>query len=167
MTTATSDAVVTMDKRGYVRWTVCALLFFATTINYVDRSVMGLLAPTLRHEIGWTDSAYGRISAAFTLAYAIGFLFAGWFIDRIGTRIGYAIFLIAWSLAAAGHALAATAFGFGVARFALGLGESGNFPAAIKTVAEWFPKKERAFATGIFNAGSNVGARMPSTARST
>ena len=158
MTTATSDAVVTMSKGGYVRWTVCALLFFATTINYVDRSVMGLLAPTLRHEIGWTDSDYGRISAAFTLAYAIGFLFAGWFIDRIGTRIGYAIFLIAWSLAAAGHALAATAFGFGIARFALGLGESGNFPAAIKTVAEWFPKRERAFATGIFNAGSNVGA---------
>jgi ACS family hexuronate transporter-like MFS transporter len=158
MTTATSDAVVTMSKSGYVRWTVCALLFFATTINYVDRSVMGLLAPTLRHEIGWTDSDYGRISAAFTLAYAIGFLFAGWFIDRVGTRIGYAIFLIAWSLAAAGHALAATAFGFGLARFALGLGESGNFPAAIKTVAEWFPKRERAFATGIFNAGSNVGA---------
>jgi len=155
---AATDAVVTMDKRGYVRWTVCALLFFATTINYVDRSVMGLLAPTLRTEIGWTDSDYGRISAAFTLAYAIGFLFAGWFIDRIGTRIGYAVFLIAWSLAAAGHAFAATAFGFGLARFALGLGESGNFPAAVKTVAEWFPRRERALATGIFNAGSNVGA---------
>ncbi|HEV7241739.1 MAG TPA: MFS transporter [Thermoanaerobaculia bacterium] len=145
-------------KRGNVRWTVCALLFFATTINYVDRAVMGLLAPTLRTEIGWTDSDYGMISAAFTLAYAIGFLFAGWFIDRVGTRIGYGVYLIAWSLAAAGHALAGSALGFMIARFALGLGESGNFPAAVKTVAEWFPRRERALATGIFNAGSNVGA---------
>jgi ACS family hexuronate transporter-like MFS transporter len=143
---------------GRVRWVICALLFFATTINYVDRSVLGVLAPLLRTEIGWTDLEYGRITGAFTLAYAIGFLFAGWFIDRFGTKIGYALYLIVWSLAAAGHALAATAIGFGIARFALGLGESGNFPAAIKTVAEWFPRKERAFATGIFNAGSNVGA---------
>ena len=124
---------------GYVRWGICALLFFATTINYVDRAVLGLLAPLLEKEIGWTSIEYGRISAAFTLAYAIGFLFAGRFIDRFGTRIGYAVYLVVWSLAAAGHALAATAFGFGLARFALGLGESGNFPAAIKTVAEWFP----------------------------
>lgn len=145
-------------KVGHVRWGICALLFFATTINYIDRSVLGILAPLLEKEIGWTPIEYGRISASFTLAYAIGFLFAGWFIDRFGTRIGYALYLIVWSLAAAGHALAATAFGFGVARFALGLGESGNFPAAIKTVAEWFPRRERAFATGIFNAGSNVGA---------
>jgi len=144
-------------KVGRVRWSICALLFFATTVNYVDRSVLGLLAPTLRTAIGWTDEQYGMISAAFTLAYAIGFLFAGWFIDRFGTRIGYAVYLIVWSLASAGHALAATAIGFGVARFALGIGESGNFPAAIKTVAEWFPRRERAFATGIFNAGSNVG----------
>jgi ACS family hexuronate transporter-like MFS transporter len=142
---------------GRVRWGICALLFFATTINYVDRSVLGILAPTLRGEIGWTDGDYGRISAAFTLAYAIGFLFAGWFIDRVGTRIGYAVYLIVWSIAAAAHAVASTPIGFGVARFALGLGESGNFPAAIKTVAEWFPRRERAFATGIFNAGSNVG----------
>jgi MFS transporter, ACS family, hexuronate transporter len=145
-------------KVGRVRWEICALLFFATTINYVDRSVLGVLAPTLRKEIGWTDGQYGQISAAFTLAYAIGFLFAGWFIDRFGTRIGYAFYVIIWSLAAAGHALASTAVGFGVARFLLGIGESGNFPAAIKTVAEWFPRKERAFATGVFNAGSNVGA---------
>lgn len=156
--TEAKSAAVTAPKIGNVRWVVCALLFFATTINYVDRAVMGLLAPTLRGEIGWSDGTYGWISASFTLAYAIGFLFAGWFIDRIGTRIGYAIFLIAWSLAAAGHSLAATAIGFAMARFALGLGESGNFPAAVKTVAEWFPKRERAFATGIFNAGSNVGA---------
>jgi ACS family hexuronate transporter-like MFS transporter len=143
---------------GRRRWVICTLLFFATTINYVDRSVLGILAPTLRDEIGWTDSQYGQISAAFTLAYAIGFLFAGWFIDRFGSRLGYALYLIGWSFAAAGHALAVTPFGFGVARFMLGLGESGNFPAAIKTVAEWFPRKERALATGIFNAGSNVGA---------
>jgi MFS transporter, ACS family, hexuronate transporter len=145
-------------RMGRYRWIVCALLFFATTINYVDRAVLGVLAPTLRAEIGWTDQDYGYISAAFTLAYAIGFLFAGWFIDRVGTRIGYTVYLVLWSLAAAGHALARTAFGFGLARFGLGIGESGNFPAAIKTIAEWFPKKERAFATGIFNAGSNVGA---------
>jgi ACS family hexuronate transporter-like MFS transporter len=148
----------TRVRVGRVRWSICALLFFATTINYVDRSVLGVLAPLLRTEIGWSDYEYGNISAAFTLAYAIGFLFAGWFIDRFGTRIGYALYLIVWSLAAAGHALATTAIGFGAARFALGLGESGNFPAAIKTIAEWFPAKERAFATGLFNAGSNVGA---------
>jgi len=142
---------------GRLRWGICALLFFATTINYVDRAVLGILAPTLRGEIGWTDGDYGRISAAFTLAYAIGFLFAGWFIDRVGTRIGYAAYLTVWSMAAAAHALAATPIGFAAARFALGLGESGNFPAAIKTVAEWFPRRERAFATGVFNAGSNVG----------
>ncbi|NZA25427.1 MFS transporter [Luteimonas sp. SJ-92] len=140
------------------RWVICALLFFATTINYVDRAVLGVLAPTLRTEFGWTDQDYGVISASFTLAYAIGFLVAGWFIDRVGTRIGYSVYLTVWSLAAAAHALAKSVVGFSLARFALGLGESGNFPAAIKTVAEWFPKKERALATGIFNAGSNVGA---------
>ena len=146
------------EKIGYYRWLICALIFFATTINYVDRAVLGVLAPTLRTEIGWTDQEYGYISAAFTLAYAIGFLFAGWFIDRVGTRLGYALYLTVWSLAAAAHSLVRSAFGFGLARFALGIGESGNFPAAIKTVAEWFPQKERATATGIFNAGSNVGA---------
>ena len=145
-------------KIGNYRWVICALLFSATTINYIDRAVLGVLAPTLRAEIGWTDQEYGYISAAFTMAYAIGFLFAGWFIDKFGTRIGYAIYLTLWSIAAAGHALVRSAFGFGLARFGLGIGESGNFPAAIKTVAEWFPKKERAFATGVFNAGSNVGA---------
>jgi ACS family hexuronate transporter-like MFS transporter len=146
------------EKIGHYRWYIVALIFFATTINYVDRAVLGVLAPTLRTEIGWTDQDYGYISAAFTLAYAIGFIFAGWFIDKIGTRIGYTVYLTIWSLAAAAHALVTSAFGFGIARFALGIGESGNFPAAIKTVAEWFPKKERALATGIFNAGSNVGA---------
>jgi ACS family hexuronate transporter-like MFS transporter len=144
--------------RGKYRWVICALLFFATTINYVDRAVLGVLAPTLRTEIGWSDQEYGYISSAFTLAYAIGFLFAGWFIDKFGSRLGYSLYLVVWSIAAAAHALAKSVTGFSIARFALGIGESGNFPAAIKTVAEWFPKKERAFATGIFNAGSNVGA---------
>lgn len=147
-----------IERLGRYRWVICALLFFATTINYVDRAVLGVLAPLLRTEIGWTDQQYGYISAAFTLSYAIGFLFAGWLIDKVGTRIGYTLYLAIWSLAAAAHSFARSAFGFGMARFALGIGESGNFPAAIKTVAEWFPKKERAFATGIFNAGSNVGA---------
>jgi len=145
-------------KIGRYRWVICALIFFATTVNYIDRSVLGVLAPTLRAEIGWTDQHYGYISGAFTLAYAIGFLFAGWLIDKIGTRLGYTIYLIVWSVAAAAHGLARSAFDFGLARFCLGVGESGNFPAAIKTVAEWFPRKERALATGIFNAGTNVGA---------
>ena len=133
-------------------------LFFATTINYIDRAVLSVLEPELEKVIGWTATQYGNINAAFTLAYAIGFLFAGWMMDKLGTRVGYALALIVWSLAAAGHAFADSVIGFAIARFALGIGESGNFPAAIKTVAEWFPKKERAFATGIFNGGSNVGA---------
>jgi ACS family hexuronate transporter-like MFS transporter len=143
---------------GHYRWIICALLFAATTINYVDRSVLGVLEPTLRDEIGWTDKQYGDINAAFTLAYAMGFLLSGWVMDRLGTRWGYSISLFLWSIAAAAHAFAKTPLQFGIARFALGIGESGNFPAAIKTVAEWFPKRERAFATGIFNGGSNVGA---------
>lgn len=143
---------------GHYRWVICALLFFATTVNYIDRSVLSVLAPTLRSELHWTDQQYGGIAGSFSLAYGLGFLFAGWFIDRIGTRIGYAVYLVAWSLAAAGSAFASSAMSFTVARFALGLGESGNFPGAVRTVAEWFPKKERAFATGVFNAGSNVGA---------
>src|SRR3954454_8498451 len=143
---------------GHFRWVICALLFFATTVNYGDRGVLGGLAPELQKTIGWTDTQYGDINAAFSLAYALGFLLLGRFIDRVGTRIGYAFSLIVWSLAAAGHVLARSTFGFGVARFFLGLGEAGNFPAAIKTTAEWFPRRERALATGIFNAGSNVGA---------
>jgi ACS family hexuronate transporter-like MFS transporter len=143
---------------GSYRWSICALLFFATTINYVDRQVLGILAPVLQKEIGWNEIEYGYIVAAFTGAYAIGLLFVGRLIDTVGTRIGYAVSMVLWSVAAAGHALVGTVFGFGAARFALGLGESGNFPAAIKATAEWFPKKERAFATGLFNSGANVGA---------
>lgn len=140
------------------RWKICALLFFATTINYIDRQVLGILAPTLQTELRWSETDYGAIVSWFTLAYAIGYLGVGRLLDRIGSRIGFALSVTVWSLAAMGHALASTAAGFGVARFALGLGESGNFPASLKTVAEWFPIRERAFATGIFNAGSNMGA---------
>lgn len=143
---------------GNFRWTVCALLFFATTINYIDRQVLGILAPTLQHEIGWNEIEYGYIVTAFQAAYAVGLLLVGRLMDLVGTKIGYSLAMVVWSVAAMAHALARSAFGFGAARFALGLGEAGNFPAAIKTVAEWFPKKERALATGIFNAGSNVGA---------
>lgn len=140
------------------RWIICALLFFATTINYMDRGVLGVMEPVLQKVIGWTATEYGDINAAFSFAYAIGFLLMGRLIDGVGSRAGYAIALTVWSLAAAGHALADSVMGFAIARFLLGLGEAGNFPAAIKTTAEWFPQKERAFATGIFNAGSNVGA---------
>jgi MFS transporter, ACS family, aldohexuronate transporter len=145
-------------KTGHFRWTICALLFFATTINYIDRQILGILAPDLQKLIGWSESEYGYIVTAFQTAYAIGLLLFGRFIDKFGTRIGYLVAISIWSLAAMAHAAARTAFGFGVARFSLGLGESGNFPSAIKAVAEWFPKKERALATGIFNAGCNVGA---------
>jgi ACS family hexuronate transporter-like MFS transporter len=143
---------------GYTRWVICALLFFATTVNYVDRQVLGILAPDLQKEIGWDDAHYGYIVTAFQGAYAIGLLLAGRFLDWVGTRIGFALAVILWSLAAMGHALVRTPFGFGAARFALGLGEAANFPAAVKTVAEWFPKRERTLATGVFNAGSNLGA---------
>jgi ACS family hexuronate transporter-like MFS transporter len=143
---------------GYYRWTICALLFFATTINYIDRQVLGILAPVLEKEIGWSEADYGFIVTAFQAAYALGLVLVGRMMDVLGTKKGYSIAMIFWSIAAMAHALARSAFGFGAARFALGMGESGNFPAAIKTVAEWFPKKERALATGIFNAGSNVGA---------
>lgn len=145
-------------KVGKFRWTIVALIFSATTINYIDRQVIGILAPILKQDIGWSEIEYGYIVTAFTAAYAIGLLLIGKVMDTIGTKIGYAGALTGWSFAAIGHSLVSTVFGFGVARFALGFFEAGNFPAAIKTVAEWFPKKERALATGIFNAGSNVGA---------
>lgn len=154
----TAAAPTLGEKVGRYRWVICGLLFFATTVNYVDRQVLGILSKDLKIAIGWTEVDYGNIVAAFSAAYALGLLLAGRLMDRIGTRVGYVVAIIWWSLAAMGHALAHTPFGFGVARAALGVGEAGNFPAAIKTVAEWFPRKERAFATGLFNAGSNVGA---------
>jgi ACS family hexuronate transporter-like MFS transporter len=140
------------------RWTVCGLIFAATTINYMDRQVLGLLAPILEKDLGWSEMEYARIVMAFQAAYAIGLLGFGRLIDWIGTRHGYALSIFAWSLAAMAHALARGVLGFGAARFALGLGEAGNFPAAVKAVTEWFPRRERALATGVFNSGSNVGA---------
>ncbi|HEY4425506.1 MAG TPA: MFS transporter [Pyrinomonadaceae bacterium] len=156
MSTVTAETVG--KQIGRYRWVICGLLFFATTVNYIDRQVLGILSKDLKTAIGWTEVDYGNIVAAFNAAYAFGLLLAGRLMDRLGTRVGYAAAIVWWSLAAMSHALARTPVGFGIARAALGVGEAGNFPAAIKTVAEWFPKKERAFATGIFNAGSNVGA---------
>lgn len=147
-----------MEKVGRYRWRVCALLLIATTINYIDRQVLGVLAPTLQRDLGWSEIEYGYIVTAFQAAYAIGLVCAGAIIDRLGTRIGYALAIGIWSLSAMSHALASSVIGFAAARFALGLGEAGNFPAALKTVAEWFPRRERALATGIFNSGSNIGA---------
>lgn len=140
------------------RWVVCGLLFFATTFNYLDRQVLSILAPSLQKSLGWSEQDYGNIVFAFQLSYAFALVGAGRLLDRLGTRNGYAWFVGLWSLACMAHALARSAFGFGIARFVLGLTEAGNFPAAIKTVSEWFPKKERALATGIFNSGSLLGA---------
>ncbi len=141
-----------------VRWIICALLFFATTINYIDRQIIGILKPTLQAELGWSEIDYGNIVFWFQAAYGLGLLACGPVIDRIGSKLGYAGAIAIWSVAAMVHALARTPGGFAMARFALGLGEAANFPAAIKSVAEWFPKKERALAAGILNAGANVGA---------
>ena len=143
---------------GSYRWRICALLFFATTINYLDRLVLGLLAPDLQKSLAWTQSDYANIVASFQIAYAIGLLSMGGLLDRIGVRRGYTIGLTGWSVAGMAHALATGAWGFASARFALGLAESVNFPSAVKTVAEWFPKRERAFATGLFNSGANIGS---------
>jgi ACS family hexuronate transporter-like MFS transporter len=154
------DAAVSANaaRRTNHRWLVCALLFFATTVNYIDRQVIGLLKPTLSEEFGWSEQDYANIVFAFQAAYAIGLVSVGRLIDRIGVKWGYALAVAFWSLAGMAHAAASSVAGFMAARFALGLGEAGNFPAAVRATADWFPKKERAFATGIFNSGSNVGA---------
>lgn len=143
---------------GRYRWFVCALLFFATTINYVDRQVIGLLKPTLEQEYQWTETDYGNIVMAFSAAYAIGLLLFGKIVDKIGTKMGYTVSVLFWSVAAMLHAAVKSTFGFGLVRAFLGVSEAGNFPTAIKATAEWFPKKERALATGIFNSGTNIGA---------
>ncbi len=150
------------ERLGNIRWTVCAMLFAATTINYMDRSVLGLLSPMLmrsvaNHGIGLTEDSYGTVVAFFTLFYAVGLLAAGRFVDKVGTRIGYMIIMGLWSLSAMGHALVNSVLQLCVARSCLGVSESGNFPAANKTVAEWFPQRERALATGIYNSGANIG----------
>jgi ACS family hexuronate transporter-like MFS transporter len=178
VTTASAPAAA-IARVGYQRWVICALLFFAATINYIDRQVIGLLKPTLQAQFGWSEIDYADIVFAFQLAYAIGLLMAGKLMDRLGARTGFALAIVVWSVAAMAHAEAeafggmagavlaiagltysVSVAGFIFARFALGLGEAGNFPAAIKVVAEWFPKRERALATGLFNSGTNVGALM-------
>jgi ACS family hexuronate transporter-like MFS transporter len=163
---------------GKYRWTICALLFFATTINYLDRQVLSLLKPTLEKQFDWSNSDYANIASVFQFVYALSMLFAGRIVDKLGTKWGYAWAIIIWSFAAIIHAFAipigtsivnilgwvgvaavpVSIAGFMFSRALLGFGEAGNFPAAIKTTAEYFPKKERAFATGIFNSGTNVGA---------
>ena len=158
---AAAEAVTESESKpgiGRYRWLICALLFFATTINYIDRQILSLLKPILDTELGWTNEQFGQVNAAFQAAYALGLLAFGAIIDRFGTKKGYALSITAWSLAAIGHALVGTVSGFFVARIALGLGEGGNFPSAIKAVAHWFPRRERAYATALFNSGANVGA---------
>lgn len=149
---------MTSEKMGKYRWAICSLLFFATTINYIDRSVISFLKSTFTENLHWTDGDYANVEIIFKIFYALGLLGAGHLIDKLGTKIGYALATFLWSLAGIATALVNTVGGFQIVRGALGLAEAGNFPAAIKTVAEWFPKKERALATGIFNSGANIGA---------
>ncbi|MHB8501754.1 MAG: MFS transporter [Candidatus Acidiferrales bacterium] len=146
------------SRIGHFRWVICALLLFGTTKNYMDRQVLGILKDTLQHDFGWNEIDYGNLVSAFQIAYAAGMLLVGRLVDKLGTRLGYALAMIFWSLASMGTALASSLSSFALSRYALGFGEAAVFPASIKAVAEWFPKKERALATGIFNAGTNVGA---------
>jgi ACS family hexuronate transporter-like MFS transporter len=146
------------SRAGYFRWAICALLLLGTTKNYMDRQVLGVLKTTLQHDFGWSEIDYSKLVSAFQIAYALGMLLMGRLIDRLGTRLGYALAMVFWSLASMGTAFANSLTGFAISRYALGFGEAAVFPASIKAVAEWFPKKERALATGIFNAGTNAGA---------
>lgn len=145
---------------GYFRWVICALLLFGTTKNYMDRNVLGVLNKTLQHDLGWSEIDYSNLVVAFQAAYALGMVVVGRLIDKLGTRLGYALAMVFWSLASMGTALGNSLTSFAVSRVALGLGEAAVFPASIKAVAEWFPKKERALATGIFNAGTSIGAML-------
>ena len=147
-----------MRNKGKIRFAILGLLFFATTVNYIDRQIIGILKPYIANDLGWSEFDYGLIVTAFQVAYAAGLLITGVLLDKFGTRLGYAIAIAVWSLASMLHAAASSVISFAAARFFLGLGESANFPAAIKTVAEWFPQKERAYATGWFNSGSTIGA---------
>ncbi|MCL6698600.1 MFS transporter [Sphingomonas sp. NSE70-1] len=158
MASVGQSEVAASPQVGRFRWVIVALLFAATAINYVDRQMIGLLKPTLEQEFGWSETTYADIVFYFQLAYAIGYIVFGNVVDRIGARAGYAIAFLIWTTAHMLHGAARSAVQFAMVRFLLGIGESGNFPAGIKAVTEWFPKKERAFATGIFNAGANVGA---------
>lgn len=156
--TSAARADATAERVGRFRWVICALLFAATALNYVDRQIIGILQPTLAQKFHWSEIDYSNIVFWFQFAYAVGYIVFGKLIDRIGARAGYAIAVAIWTVAHVAHAWASSLTDFMVARFAIGLGESGNFPAGLKAVAEWFPKRERALATGIFNAGTNVGA---------
>jgi MFS transporter, ACS family, hexuronate transporter len=156
--TAVRAAAAAISKVKHLRWYICALLFFVTVVNYVDRQVLGVLAPELKRTLGWTESEYSQIVIWFQIAYGAMFIVWGGVIDRIGVKLAFAIAIVIWSLAGMGTAFVVTAAGFSVMRFMLGAGEAANFPGALKTVAEWFPKRERALATGVFNAGTNVGA---------
>jgi len=147
----------TLEQRTNFRWVIVALLFYSTTIVYFDRVILGILAPFITNEIGWSEQEYGYVVFAFQLTYAIGPLFIGFVIDRLGTRLGFSLAVVVWALASFSHAFAQSWIGFAIARLGLGIGQSANFPASIKTVANWFPQKERAFATGVFNGGSNIG----------
>jgi ACS family hexuronate transporter-like MFS transporter len=147
-----------LQPKGNYRWVVCGLLFLATTVNYIDRQVIGLLKPTLSGEFNWTETDYSNIVMCFSAAYALGLLLFGKIVDKIGTKMGYTVSVVFWSIAAMLHAAVKSTFGFGAVRAFLGVSEAGNFPTAIKATAEWFPKKERALATGIFNSGTNIGA---------
>ena len=155
---ATPTAAKPSSRTSHFRWVICTLLLFGVTKNYMDRQVLGVLKTTLQHDLGWNEIDYGNLVFAFQGAYAVGMVVVGGLVDRLGTRLGYALAMVFWSLASMGHAIGSSFASFAVARSALGFGEAGVFPASIKTVAEWFPKKERALATGIFNAGSNAGA---------
>ncbi len=152
----------TKGSIGRYRWLICGLLFAATAINYVDRQIIGVLKPTLQLEFGWTEGAFADVIFWFQAAYALGYIGFGKLVDKLGARAGYAACMVLWTIAHVAHACVASIAGFAAVRFALGLGESGNFPAGLKAIAEWFPQRERAFATGIFNAGSNVGAILMS-----
>ena len=152
------EQTLTNTKIGNYRWTICTLLFLATTINYVDRQILSLVKPILDVELGWSNEEFGIVNAVFQGAYGFGLLFFGWFVDRYGAKVGYAVSIIGWSFAAMGHSMVSTVTGFMIARASLGVSEGGNFPSAIKATAQWFPKRERAYATSIFNAGTNVGA---------
>jgi MFS transporter, ACS family, hexuronate transporter len=149
--------VTSSSSIGKYRWTICSLLFIATTINYIDRQILSLIKEILDAELKWSNEDFGLVNSMFQGAYGIGLLFFGWFVDKYGVKVGYAVSIVSWSLAAMGHSFVSTVNGFLVARAALGLGEGGNFPSAIKATAQWFPKRERAFATSIFNAGTNFG----------
>ena len=148
-----------MKIKNY-RWIIVTLLFTGTVINYLDRQVIGLLKPTLEVEFSWSETDFGSLMSAFSFAYAIGLLISGKFIDKVGTKIGYSVAVVVWSIAGMFHAAARSVTGFGIARASLGIGEAGNFPAAVKAVSEWFPRKERGLATGIFNSGTAVGSVM-------